>query len=519
MSVIVASGAHVKPATARMSESPAPVEVTTETDDRPRAESVVAPRRSAASVRRGIVWLLVGVDACMLVFAGLAATYSRFGTLRVGALLGRGDRAIAFGWLTVALLPLWIVLFAYEGLYDLDRLEWNAGELNRVVRAVSMSLFLIIVGSYLLKWQDLSRGWMVLLAIFATGFTIAGRLGDRALVSAMRRSRRLVERTLVVGTNEEAAHLITRLRRDGGTGIDPVGYAAECDDMVRPTFRDLVCLGPISEIRRIVLEHGIDTVLVASTSLPYNDMVQLFDQLRGLPIQLHVSSGLYRILTSRVLVREVAGVPLITVKAVPLSRTKLFEKRAFDITVGILAAMVLSPIWIPVTILIKITSRGPLLYRQTRVGREGQPFEMLKFRSMVSEADNKVQELADLNDADGLLFKVKNDPRLTAVGRFIRKFSIDELPQIINVMRGEMSLVGPRPPLPREVKDYAPWHHRRLEVTPGMTGLWQVSGRSDLSFDEAVRLDVFYIENWSPKFDMSIILRTIPVVLTGRGAY
>jgi exopolysaccharide biosynthesis polyprenyl glycosylphosphotransferase len=495
--------------------TPAADQVEAERHSNPEASG----RRTAASVRRGIVAVLIACDALMVTLAGIVATLARFDTLGAVVVLNNGPTHVQFVWLSVALLPLWIALFAYEGLYDLDRLEWNAGELNRVVRAVSMSLFLVILGTYLLKLQDLSRGWLVLLAVFATVFTIAGRLTGRAFIGAMRRSGRLSERTVVVGTNEEAAQLVSRLRKDGGTGIEPVGFATGRDDMLGKTFLELPCLGPISDIRKIVLDQDIDTVLVASTSLPHDDFVQLFDEIRGLPVQLHVSSGLYRILTSRVLVREIAGVPLITVKAVPLSRAKLLEKRGFDLTMGVLAAIVLSPIWIPVAVLIKLTSRGPALYRQIRVGRDGKPFEMLKFRSMVSDADEKIGEIADLNEADGLLFKVKNDPRFTALGRFIRKFSIDELPQVINVMRGEMSLVGPRPPLPREVENYEQWHHRRLEVTPGMTGLWQVSGRSDLSFDEMVRLDIFYIENWSPRFDVGLILRTIPVVLFGRGAY
>jgi lipopolysaccharide/colanic/teichoic acid biosynthesis glycosyltransferase len=176
-------------------------------------------------------------------------------------------------------------------------------------------------------------------------------------------------------------------------------------------------------------------------------------------------------------------------------------------------------VWLLLAALIKLTSPGPVLYKQERVGRDGQPFMMYKFRSMVADADKHKESLEHLNQADGLLFKIRNDPRVTKVGRLMRKFSVDEFPQLLNVIEGDMSLVGPRPPLPGEVAKYEEWHFRRLQVVPGMTGLWQISGRSDLSFDDAVKLDIYYIENWSPRLDFSILFRTIPVVLLPKGAY
>ena len=194
-------------------------------------------------------------------------------------------------------------------------------------------------------------------------------------------------------------------------------------------------------------------------------------------------------------------------------------KRLFDILSSGLALIVLSPLFVIVGLIIKLTSPGPVFYRAKRVGRYGKPFTLYKFRTMVVDAEERKAELTQYNEADGPIFKMRNDPRLTRLGGFLRRTSLDELPQLWNVLRDEMSLVGPRPQLPAEVAQYEDWHYRRLEVKPGLTGLWQVLGRSDISFDEMVRLDIYYAENWSPGMDLRILLETIPAVLSGKGAY
>ena len=241
--------------------------------------------------------------------------------------------------------------------------------------------------------------------------------------------------------------------------------------------------------------------------------------LRGHDVDIQLSSGLLDVTTSRVIIREVSGVPLITVRGVSFSPGKRFVKRVFDLLVGSVIIVVGSPLWVAIALLVKLESRGPVFYRQTRVGRDNKQFEMFKFRSMCKDADQALDGLAADNEATGPIFKMRKDPRVTRVGAFLRRFSLDEFPQLINVMLGEMSLVGPRPPLFQETIYYSDYHWRRMEVLPGMTGLWQVSGRSSLTFDEMIRLDLFYIENWSVTFDMAVILRTIPAVLSARGAY
>ena len=216
---------------------------------------------------------------------------------------------------------------------------------------------------------------------------------------------------------------------------------------------------------------------------------------------------------------EIAGVPLITVKGISLSADKVLAKRAFDLACSTIVVVVGLPVWIIIAAAIKLSSHGSVLYTQDRVGKSGQLFGMYKFRSMHSDADARRADLMAHNEASGPLFKMRNDPRITPLGAWLRRFSIDEFPQILNVLKGDMSLVGPRPALLSEVERYTSRDMRRVEVVPGMTGLWQVSGRSSLTFDEMVRLDLFYIENWSVGLDITLIFRTIPAVLFARGAY
>ncbi len=222
---------------------------------------------------------------------------------------------------------------------------------------------------------------------------------------------------------------------------------------------------------------------------------------------------------SRVVVDNLDGIPLLSVRELSLREWQVALKRALDVVVAGLGVLLLSPVLLLTALAIRLDSPGPVIFRQTRVGRGGQEFTCLKFRTMCVDAEARLAELKRQNEANGPWFKMRHDPRSTRVRRLLRRTSLDELPKLWNVLRGEMSLIGPRPNLPSEVQAYEPWHYRRLEITPGMTGLWQVSGRSELSFDEMVLLDVYYIENWSPILDLHILLKTIPTVLLGSGAY
>jgi exopolysaccharide biosynthesis polyprenyl glycosylphosphotransferase len=218
-------------------------------------------------------------------------------------------------------------------------------------------------------------------------------------------------------------------------------------------------------------------------------------------------------------ITEMAGIPLIGVKSVRISPFTRFLKRAIDVIFSLLVLVVTAPLMGLIAVAIKLDSPGPVLFRQARVGKGGKPFTVYKFRSMKTGADEQKELLRGLNEADGPIFKIKDDPRVTRMGHWLRRFSLDELPQFYNVLRGDMSIIGPRPPLQEEVAEYQPWHMRRLDIAPGITGLWQVSGRSELPFDEMALLDIYYVEQWRPALDLQILLRTIPTILFGDGAY
>ena len=278
-------------------------------------------------------------------------------------------------------------------------------------------------------------------------------------------------------------------------------------------------MGMVADLRDVIREVGAECVFVAASALSANEMGYVAKAVRLEGVEVRVTATLPEVLSSRVAVQSLGGVTALSLRPVRLTGTQAVIKRAFDIVVAGLGLVLLSPVLAAIAVAVKVTSPGPVLFRQKRVGHRGRPFTMLKFRTMQVGADSMVEELRAEHGVDGLMFKMKDDPRVTRAGRFLRKVSLDELPQLINVVIGDMSLVGPRPPLPEEVTRYEDWQFDRLEVPPGISGLWQVSGRADLSFEDCVRLDLFYIENWSLAYDLYILAKTIPVLVSKRGAY
>lgn len=472
--------------------------------------------------RKTVRLMLFASDIVALVASGYLATYVRFGNLAVPVTFENRDIYVTFVALSIMAVPLWLSFLATEGLYDLDRLSWGMGELGSVSRALSLGVVGFIVFTYVLKLAGLSRAWLLLVWAFSVALVLAGRVIVRAVIMRRRVRGDFAKPTLVVGSNAEGAAIIRVLSANPTSGLVPAGCLSSSQserlslDFCSP---EIPCLGSARELRDVIGVHRIDTVVIASSAFDHDVLARMLAELRDQDVDVHVSSGLFEILTRRVLVREVGGVPLITVKGLSLSRRNLLTKRVFDIVVALLIVLVGMPIWLTIVAIIKATSPGPVFYGQERIGKGGRPFKMLKFRSMVANADQLLAELRAANEASGPLFKMKDDPRVTKIGHWMRGHSIDEFPQLLNVLMGEMSLVGPRPPLPREVNEYTEHHWRRLEVVPGMTGLWQVSGRSALTFDEMVRLDLFYIENWSVGLDTSLLFRTIPAVVFARGAY
>lgn len=472
--------------------------------------------------RRRIVLALLFSDCLAILSAGLGATLLRTGSFRTAVSFDNSSVTVEFWQVAVLMVPLWVSLMALSRLYDVDTLTWGLSPAGKVMRSLSLGVVGMILITYMLKLPGLSRGWTLLVWVLAIVFVLVGR-GVLGVAATIARTRgRLRQRTIIVGSNAEAADIVRILQADRSAGLEPIGcLTSSFAQKLELDFcsGELPVLGSARDIVQAVHDSGAETVIIASSAFDHDVLARMIADLRGIDIDVHISSGLFEVLTSRVLVTEVAGVPLITVRGISLSRTSRMIKRVFDLVVASLIVLVGLPVWLLLVLAVKLSSKGPVLYSQERMGRDGERFMMYKFRSMYRDADARLADLGDTNEATGPLFKMKDDPRVTPVGKWLRKFSLDEIPQLLNVLIGNMSLVGPRPPLPQEVARYKSKDWRRLEVVPGMTGLWQVSGRSSLTFDEMVRLDVFYIENWTVALDISLLFRTIPAVLIAKGAY
>lgn len=281
---------------------------------------------------------------------------------------------------------------------------------------------------------------------------------------------------------------------------------------------DIPMVGHLDDLERLIREYRVDCLFVAATGVKPEHVARVSKAARRTDTEVRVTAVLQDVLSTRINPQPLGGVMALGLRPVRLTGFQALAKRLFDLAVTLVLSIVMLPAFVVIALAIKLTSSGPVFFAQERSGLRGKPFRLLKFRTMVVGAEEMVETLLDLNEATGPLFKIKDDPRVTPVGKVLRKWSLDELPQLINVFRGDMSLVGPRPPLPKEVATYDDWVMARLEVRPGISGLWQVSGRSDLPFEEYVRLDLFYIENWSLAYDLFILAKTVPIVLSGRGA-
>jgi exopolysaccharide biosynthesis polyprenyl glycosylphosphotransferase len=415
------------------------------------------------------------------------------------------------------LAPTWIALLAVSRAYDRERCRTGTEQIKALFEGTVRMTALVGLISYATK-SDVSRAFFL---IALPGGFIALSLGRLLAITLLRRARRrgrCLHRVLAVGNVADVHHLIKEFDRREHHGLNVIGA---CTFSTDPEITEGVpVLGTPSEARRAAAEVGADTVAITSSGvLGREGLRQLAWQLEGSDIGLLLTPELTDVAGPRINVRPLGALSLLQVTEPKFSGAARFFKGFVDRIVAGLMLIVLSPLLLALAALIKLDSRGAVFFRQTRSGVGGAPFELVKFRSMVEQAEEMLIDLTDKNEGGGVLFKIRRDPRVTKVGRVLRRMSIDELPQLWNVLKGDMSLVGPRPPLPSEVEMYGEDARRRLLVKPGLTGLWQVSGRSDLSWEESVRLDLYYVENWSFVMDLVIIVRTVGAVVAGRGAY
>jgi exopolysaccharide biosynthesis polyprenyl glycosylphosphotransferase len=355
--------------------------------------------------------------------------------------------------------------------------------------------------------------------LLAPGVILAGRWLLHVMNRPFLRRGWGLQHSIIIGTGAEAQRIIDHLILNKAIGYHIVGCLAESPDGLNFRYRGVRAVGLLSEFNGKLEGRQIDQVFIPGLIHEIERYQPVIDLCRELGINLRLVSHQVDILLRAAHIWDVAGVSLINLRDKSSGRFGRQAKRIADVFISGMILLLLSPLLALVSLLIALDSKGGVFYRQKRVGINGRHFYILKFRTMRDASDDDKRMLAEFNEVEGPIFKMKKDPRVTAIGWWLRRFSIDELPQLVNVLKGEMSLVGPRPALPEEVEKYHPWHHHRYRGPQGLTGLWQISGRSELSFDEMVLLDIYYLENWSFLLDIDIMLKTIPVVLMGRGAY
>ncbi|PBC51126.1 polyprenyl glycosylphosphotransferase [Rhodococcus sp. ACS1] len=487
---------------------------------------------AAVPAQRGVArrrWLAVYLrrilltDTLVVVAAVALAQWVRFGGY--GPLVdSRTLSNVSYGLISVALVTSWLGILAVFHVRS-PRVVGSGPEEYRRIATATLRLFGLIAIAALLLHVELARLYLAI--AFPTG--LLGLLLTRWMwrrVLARKRARGLCQTSvLVVGAEHSVRNLARTFDRGTADGYNVVGVCIPAhhratEDTITVDGRRIPILGDEHDVVDAIERSGADTVAVTATEhLGHHGLREMVWDLEQLNVDMVVAPGMMDVSGPRLEMRPVAGLPLIHVEKPRYHGAKRFGKTSFDLIFAIVALVVVSPLMLFAAAAVKLTSRGPVFYKSERMGLDGKPFPMLKFRSMVDEADRHRATLSGPNEGAGVLFKLRDDPRVTRVGRVMRKFSIDELPQFINVLRREMSVVGPRPPLRVEVESYENEVHRRLLVRPGVTGLWQVSGRSDLSWEDSVRLDLSYVENWSMVGDMLIIAKTLKAVVRGDGAY
>ncbi len=421
--------------------------------------------------------------------------------------------------LSSAALPLlWVVVVGLSRAYEPRFAGVGSEEFRRVARAGVMLTAAVAVVAYVTK-IDVARGYVIIALPVMTLLTLLARYALRRNLHRKRTKLQCMRRVIAVGHQGSVADLVRLLQKERYHGMHIVGACLPDDRACAGSEGvGVPVLGGFSDVPLVVAQAQADTVAVlACPELDGSALRRLAWRLEKSRTDLVVAPALMEVAGPRTTIRPVAGMPLLHVEHPELAGGRRLVKNVFDRVVAGLGLLLVSPLFLLIAVAVRATSPGPAFFRQTRVGKDGRTFTIVKFRTMGVDAENRKVELA--SDRDGVLFKIRHDPRVTRVGAFLRRHSLDELPQLVNVVKGDMSLVGPRPPLPEEVARYGDDVRRRLLVRPGMTGLWQVSGRSDLSWEEAVRLDLRYMENWSLTLDLQIMWKTWSAVARGSGAY
>lgn len=484
--------------------------------------SVQRRNRLLASVKRR--WLLIAglvISDVILINVAFAIAYWIRYDLQWLRAVDPANVVPLSAYAPFALILTAVLILAYrpQGLYSLrQNISWF-DELTAIINGTTTGIVIMVVLVFISRPTFYSR-----LIFFYAGAVIVillslSRLIKNIWLRHLRRRGIGVARAVIVGAGEVGRTVMRTMVAHPDLGYEIVGFVDDDPAKGSTDIGRFKGLGSLDSLAVLAQDEAIDEVIITLPWQYHRKIMAIMAQCERESVRARIVPDLFQMTLSRMSITEMAGIPLIGVRQVHISPFTRFLKRAIDVVFSALVLIFSAPLMALIALTIKLDSPGPVLFRQGRMGKGGRPFTVHKFRSMMIDADEQKELLRDLNEADGPIFKIKDDPRVTRLGRWLRRFSLDELPQFYNVLRGDMSIIGPRPPLPEEVSQYQPWHMRRLEIAPGITGLWQVSGRSELPFDEMALLDIYYIEQWSPALDLKILLRTIPTILFGDGAY
>jgi exopolysaccharide biosynthesis polyprenyl glycosylphosphotransferase len=415
-------------------------------------------------------------------------------------------------------LPVWYLLFRINGMYESRRLDTVPRVAWIATWSVGEGITLLILICYFLKITDISRLFVLLFGFINVVFLVLLRVVLKEFLHNLRSKGYNFRRILIAGTGKRARSVAEKLHAHREWGMVVYGFLSQTPEEVGKQLDEGKVLGSLEDLREIISSHPIDEVHIALPLLNLDTISSLLEICEEQGIRTRVMMDLYSPTISQVHLEDFRGTPMLTFTASPMETWEMVVKETIDRVGAFGMILLLFPLFLFLSLCIKVTSKGPVFFVQERVGLHKRRFLIYKFRTMVHNAEELLESLQDKNELSGPVFKIKDDPRCTFVGRLLRKTSLDELPQLINVLKGEMSFVGPRPPLPSEITQYESWQYRRLSMKPGISGLWQVSGRNTLDFEKWMKLDLQYIDNWSLKLDFIILLRTLPAVLLGRGA-
>ena len=427
---------------------------------------------------------------------------------------------LSFIPVSITLTVLLLGIYRLSGVYSQPRGASWFDEVYRLITGTATGIVLVVfVIVFFFRPFFFSRLVFFYAGMLVTAFLATSRLAKRIVLNNLRKKGIGVDRLLIVGAGEVGRTVMRNIVAQPELGYQISGFVDDDPEKGGTDIGRFKALGHTANIPRRVKELSIDEVIITLPWMYHRKIVSIIAQCEREQVGSRIVPDIFQMTLSHLDTKDLGGIPMIGVQEITIGRSATLFKRATDIVISVVGLVILSPLFLLIALAIRVNSPGPVIFRQVRVGKNEQLFDFFKFRSMREGAEGEKEELLDWNEATGPLFKIRNDPRITAVGRFLRRTSLDELPQLLNVLAGHMSVVGPRPATPEEVERYQPWHKRRLEVAPGITGLWQVSGRSELTFDEMVLLDLYYIENWSPVSDLQIMLRTVPKVIVGEGAF